>query len=185
MLRTFIDTIPSQYYSDAELHMKKDSGRLDKDVVSFKAKIVEVNNKIDDLNNEISTRINQIFNESGIDTDEGKDKTEMEILNPWIRHCIEQCIDSEDLYQTAKGLPGDLNATGMKEELKQVISNVIHDMSILGKLSEWKDFETDLELLISNIREKSNPISMAIRNMHYNIRADCCPTYWGLIKRFI
>ncbi|MGC1931858.1 MAG: hypothetical protein WA667_23050, partial [Candidatus Nitrosopolaris sp.] len=46
---------------------------------------------------------------------------------------------------------------------KQVISNVIHDMSMLGNLSNWKESQTELTDLTMNIQNKSAPIFVAIQ----------------------
>lgn len=185
MLPTFMDNIPNQYYLDAERHMKKDGDRLDKVVTSFKAKLKEVNEKINDLNEVISTRINEVFMEKGIDLDKGKDNAEVKTINYWIRHYIRQCIESDNIYQIANQLPGGLKAVEIfSDGSKQVIQSVNQDISILANLSDWKEFETELEELKASIQNKSATISMAIHNKHYNIRADCCPTYWSLVTRF-
>jgi hypothetical protein len=129
MLPTFIDNIPTQYYLDAERHMKKDSNGVDEVVTSFKAKLTEANERINDLNETISTRLNEAFSENGIKTDE--DDAELQAINNWIRHYIRQCIESDNVYQAANELPGSLKAIDIfSDRSRQVIQSVVRDISI-------------------------------------------------------
>ena len=69
-----------------------------------------------------------------------------------VRHYIRQSIESDNVYQTANQLPGGLKAIDtFNDGSKQVIHSVIHDISILDNLSDWKEFETELEELKANI----------------------------------
>ena len=78
-----------------------------------------------------------------------------------------------------------LSGIDISEHAKNVIKTIVTNHEILNLLSESKIAEKGLTDLSKIINDKSSSIVTAIESKDYDVDADCCPTYWSLIKRFI
>jgi hypothetical protein len=69
--------------------------------------------------------------------------------------------------------------------IHDTIINVIRDDEIIKKMAHLKALQNVLSTTFISIRNIAAPICNSITEDSYETRADCCPTYWSLIKRFI
>jgi hypothetical protein len=60
----------------------------------------------------------------------------------------------------------------------------IDHRDIVNKIKTMDSQRRCINNLLKGISEKATPISTAIKDLQYDSRVDCCPT-WTMLKRFV
>jgi hypothetical protein len=165
--------------------MKKDTGRLHLDIEMYEKLFSDINN----INEQSDKKIIQIMDEeiakAGYNKNDGAQAYEINGIETWSKMYLRQAIKADDMYKYTHRLDLNLSGSGMSERAKNVIKTIVTNHEILDFLSEAKISEKRLVDLSKTINDKSCSIVTAIESKDYDVEADCCPTYWSLLRRFI
>lgn len=168
-----------EIYDDAILHMKKEKGEETLDVLieNYKKKIKEVNEKTYEISQEINKIIEEKLNEFGY---QPKDPTIQQIRSS-VNIQLKEMRNSMDVHIWAQenkpNIAGD-------EKASQCLSEIVKQEEVLESMFIIRGQVVQIRMAVRIIRERASPISEAIENKYYTKRADCCPTYFSVIRRF-
>lgn len=185
VLGEYEDNIPTSHLPEAILHAKKDGIKLDKYIEDFRKKVAECNPKIKEANKGINLKINEEIIKASYDETNANQKSVIKEIKTWIHHYLKEISKADNVYQSANDMNVNLNATGLDQHAVDLINTVTKNQEILGFLEDAKDYTNELNQILNLVSGSTRPISILIRAKYYNIRADCCPTYWSLLGRFI
>jgi hypothetical protein len=176
----------NQYkYQDAVLHMKKDKGNLDKDIEKYQQLFSDTNKENRENEKKIMTIMADEIAKEGYNKNNSNQTDEINGIENWSKTYLRQALKAEDIYDFTNKLDLNLQGAGVSEHAKNVIKTIITNHEILDLLSGSRTADEKLMNLSNIIKTKSASIVTAIESKDYDVDADCCPTYWSLIKRFI
>jgi hypothetical protein len=69
--------------------------------------------------------------------------------------------------------------------IKAKLNNIIKDIRISSNLIALRTSRETLRKSLEKIHRLSIPISQTIQSGDYDIKADCCPTVWGLVRKYV
>jgi len=166
-------------YENAVRHMKKEKGdeTLDVSIENYRNKIIEVNQ----MNYNISQRINQIIEEKlSAFGYQPKDPIIHDIItsvNIQLKE-IQNAIDVNYWAQT-----NEPTIAGVEERASQCLNDILKQEEVLNFMFKVRGQNVNIALLLRKIREKALSISQAIQDEDYDTDADCCPTFFKILRR--
>jgi hypothetical protein len=187
ILPTYNNAFPinAYKYGDAVLHMRKDKGNMHLDIANYQKLLVETNGKNAEGNNRINDIIMEELEKAGYQDSGTSQADEIEQVKTWSKSYLNQALKAQDTNDYANKLDPNLGALGISEKAKIVIRIVCTNHEILDLLDGCKKSENGLTELANIIVNKSSSLVIAIESKDYDIDADCCPTYWTLLSRFV
>jgi hypothetical protein len=202
----FYAIINSVYYKQALKHIAIDAKELITELDSFKALLEEHNKNAKSLRLSIIPALTKrefdITLPAGYEYSYNHDK-----LLELITYCINEInreqdedklesafsnFDIENLESEYKQnqlmIEGYVITNTIKKEevetIKTKINNIIKDAQISNNLTTLRDSRRKLRISLAKIQSLTRPISQTIESGDYDIKADCCPTIWILIRKF-
>jgi hypothetical protein len=165
--------------------MKKDKGNLHLDIEKYQNLLVETNNKNEQNERRIIEIMDEEIAKEGFTKNSSTQTDEIKDIETWSKVYLRQALKAQDVYDYTNKLDVRLSGASISEHAKNAIKTTVTNHEILDLLSESRIAEKRLTDLSKVINDKSSSIVTAIESKDYDVDADCCPTYWSLIKRFI
>jgi hypothetical protein len=178
--------IPTDHplYEDAKLHMKKEKAKSEDKlhylIEKYTKIIVDLNNVTEEEGNNIYNMIEQKSKEFTIGPVAAKGKKEKIIkglLEP--RNQLMEGRNLSDWIEDHRQY-----MTGLDDDLVKRIIDICEQKEFTDSISKIKIKHDELMETVTKINHNSRLISEAIDSEYYDEIADCCPTYFTMLRRF-
>jgi hypothetical protein len=157
------------YGDDAALHMKKDPGNLDVLVNQLNTTINEFNTSALHTNVFVNQLIMEMIEAIGLDTNNEDHVADINDISNYTRTFLKRDIySSENVHNTANNYT--VTQHDLSEFARNVITELIHNENLVGRIASVKSEEVGLSILLDIIRNNSGPISKAIHDHVYSTR---------------
>lgn len=174
------------HYDDAIRHMKKDRGNLHVLMDELSTKITEFNDAAINANTEINQSISEEIHRAGFDENNQTQLHDINDINRLTRWYLKtEIYHAADVRALALTFNANMGAETLHDLTRNTIINLVRNEHIIERVATVREIQNEIDELLQRIRLQANPISQAISDDHYDIRVDCCPTYWTLLKRFL
>ena len=159
---------------------------MDNDIEKYCRLVSSANSFIEESKEETNKKIEEKISEVYPDGRENEDSDKMQKqIRDWIRLYLLEAYRAENIDKFSEIFDPNLGATGFTDEEKEVIKAVLKDSEVIEMVAELKKKSSELSSIVNDIGIKTSSIVIAIDSKDYDTDAECCPTYWSIIKRFL